>query len=154
MCVIFVLSIERLFAGGKAASLLATVGTVFIERNLNVGFFEVAFLRQTERKVLDADAACPPHAFVVGLQGTCLGSGLTLVFVEGTSAYERFDVVSAEHLLGVGEEKITVGLQVYNSIVLKEVPVALKEEGAGESLGGFLHLGVGEREPYLAYFPG
>ena len=63
-------------------------------------------------------------------------------------------MVGAEHLLGVGEEEVGVGLEVYDALVCEEAAVAAEEVGAGESLGGFLHLGVGEGEPYLADFVG
>ena len=55
------------------------------------------------------------------------------------------------HVGGVGEEEVGVGLQVDEASVDEELAIAIQEIGAGESLAGVLHLGVGEGEPYLLH---
>jgi hypothetical protein len=46
-----------------------SVGAVVVDRDFHVGFCKFCCVRQTEKEVLDAEAALQPHTFVVSLDG-------------------------------------------------------------------------------------
>ena len=50
-----------------AAALVAMVGTVVVELDFDVGFYEFTITRQAELHVLDVQATGYPHALVIRL---------------------------------------------------------------------------------------
>ena len=89
---------------------------------------------------------------VVGGDGGYLwGEGGVVEVVGGGD--EREGVV-AYHSCGVGVEEWGVGLEVDYSSRGEHLAVYLKEVGACETLVDFLHLWIGECDPYLGHFSG
>ena len=68
-----------------------------------------------------------------------------MIEVVGEHLYGQ--VVVLHHVARVGEHEVAVRLEVNQSVIYKETAVPLHEVGAGQPLGGLLHLGVGEGEP-------
>ena len=111
---------------------------------------------QLPAEVLDGHAAVEPLVFVVGLEHGGFGERLRArcIAVQVIGVGEDGEAVELEHGAGVGVEEGAVGLEVDTSARAQELRVARHEKGGGEALGGFLHLRVGEGNPYLVHLGG
>ena len=56
------------------------------------------------------------------------------------------------HIFGIGKHEVTVCFQMYQSVRLQELPVAVHKICRSQTFGSFLHLRIRECQPNLAHF--
>ena len=139
-----------LFAGLETAALTAVVAAVLVQFYLYIGFLQLSALRKPELDVFYGQAAVQPLLFVIGADAENIIHQSGVVEVVGDELYGK--PVLLYHVFGVGEHEVAVGLYMDSAAVFQELAVAFHEVGGRKAFGGFLHLRVGEREPYLAHF--
>ena len=69
--------------------------------------------------------------------------------IEIFGAEEQGQTVCLDHVGGIGEEEVGVGLQVDETSVNEKMAVAVHEISTGEPFAWIFHLGVAEGKPYL-----
>lgn len=145
----------------ERTALVAVVGAIIVERNLDVGFFPFITRPKTDQHVLDVLASGKPLLLVSSLNGSkgipvdrSIGIMSCLGRIEVTRGGQYFKVVDLRHLLGIGEEEIGVALQVNQSARLHDVGIAIQETRGSKSFRDLLHLGVAEGDPNLRHFVG
>ena len=129
------------------------IGTVIVELNLYIGFFERSFTGQLPLHVFDIQTSGNPHRLVIGLDGENVACHFveTIVVVEVFCLENDGQLIVIHHIAGIGKEKVGVGLQMDQAVIDEETAIALHEIGRRETLARVLHLGVGEGEPYLLH---
>ena len=133
-----------------ATTLISAIGTVFVERYLNIGFDERHSMMQAEAKVLDVDATSPPHTLIVGLDGTCkldkllTCRGIRTWMIQVACLDNWLNAIDLQHFFGVGKQEVGIRLEVNESSITEKLTVSLQEVCAREALRNLLHLWVGE----------
>ena len=104
-----------------------------------------------ELHVADIEATGNPLCFVESLDGQNFASLLidTVGMIEIFGAEEQGQTVCLDHVGGIGEEEVGVGLQVDETSVNEKMAVAVHEISTGEPFAWILHLGVAEGKPDL-----
>ena len=103
-----------------------------------------------ELDVLDVQPAVQPLLLVVGPDAENLVSHTGMIEVFRHHIYRK--MILLNHVAGIGEHKVAVCLQMDDTVRYQELAITLHEIGGGQTLGCFLHLRVGEGQPYLAHF--
>ena len=142
-----------LLTGSLATALAAVVTAIVVERYIHVGFFQLAFMRQSKLDVLDVQSPLHPHAFIIRLDGQDAPGGLVNVGgeIQVVCLLEQRQLIFLHHQRRVGEQKVGVGLEMHHSTVHQKVAIAVHEIGAGEAFSGILHLRIRESEPYFPH---
>ena len=109
-------------------------------------------MRQGKADVLDGQATLQPLHLIVGLDvqdviGQAAGIQVIGIGLDG-------QVVLLDEGVGIGIEKGAIGLQVNDAAVAQDIAVIVQEARRCQALVDFLHLRVGEGNPYLGHLVG